>query len=146
MLARFFYGYGEEITFYDRQGNGENPVTDEQRDSIETFLIRISAKMGFYQINGDDVSTLTMLKEYKPPKGEEYEEWCPHCGGCTTYDTVTESIQCMWCGMDLLPCSQCREYRNKNENEKCNFNAETHSCRVYQGRNRLPDFYYGGLI
>lgn len=138
MRARFFYGYGAEITFYDRLDNGENPVTDEQRDSIEKFLLRISAKTGFYQIIGDDVSTLAMLKEYKPPRGVYYEEWCPHCGGCTTYDTVAGSIQCMWCGMDLLPCSQCRDYWNKNE--PCNFNEDNHSCKVYQGRNRLPDF------
>lgn len=138
MRARFFYGWGMEVHFKDRLENGENPVTDIQRDRIEEHLRRMDARRGFYQIDRDDISTLVLLQEYKHKDEGIYEEWCPHCGGCTLYDETTGSVMCMWCGEDLLPCSMCREYGDSNG--KCNFNVEPHSCRMYKGMNRIPAF------
>lgn len=138
MRARFYYGWGQEITFKDRLSNGSEPLTELEKVNLEEFLIKIKAKMGFYQIDGTDIPSLVLLKDCTRKDEGIYEEWCPHCGGCTLYDTTTGSIMCMWCGEDLLPCSMCREYGDSNG--KCNFNKDPHSCRIYKGKNRVPNF------
>lgn len=151
MRARFFYGYGREITFKDRLQNGENPVSEAEQSTIEDFLGKIKARMGFYQIDGSDVSSLVLLEDCTRKDAGFYEEWCPHCGGCTLYDmegdyniegdTVLgddDTLICIWCGEELFPCSACRECGNSDGH--CNFNAKPHSCKVYQGQNKLPDF------
>lgn len=136
MRARFFYGWGEEITFKDRLSDGSEPLTEHEKVKVERFLTKIRAKMGFYQIDGTDISSLVLLQDCTRKDEGEYEEWCPHCGCCTLYNTTTESIQCMWCGEDLLPCSMCREYWSG----KCDFGENPHKCINYIGKNRVPNF------
>lgn len=137
MRTRFFYGYGEEIHFKDRLKNGSDPISEYEKGIIEVFLIKIKAKMGFYMIDGTDISSLVLLQDCSRKDEGEYEEWCPHCGGCTLYDLTTESVQCMWCGEELLPCSMCRNFEGSH-NYPCEWS--TSGCRLYKYKNRLPDF------
>ena len=93
--------------------------------------------MGFYQIEGASIPSITLLKDCSRKDEGEYEEWCPHCGGCTLYDYGDETVMCMWCGEDLFPCNACRRF-NKEEN-KCEWDDDTNSCRFFKHRNHVPN-------
>lgn len=142
MLARFFYGYGEEIHFKDRLKNGEIPIDDSDMERVESFLKQIGAEIGYYQIDGTDLTSIVRLSHTKVEWFDgEYQEFCPHCGGYTDYDTADGSIMCMWCGEDLLPCDMCHEFREYlKKQEPCDCMEVPHKCRYYTGKNRLPDF------
>lgn len=138
MKYRFFYGFGQTITFKDYTPDSTYPVPYEYIQTIEDFLLQIGAKMGYYQMEDTDLTTLVLLKDCTRKDDGEYEEWCPHCGGCTLYDYGTSTVECMWCGEDLFPCALCNEYLA--ENEGCSWNDTTKSCKYHKHINRVPDF------